>query len=110
MKCFTTEILASLAKQVKTYEGRRCLLRQQFYSRRCRMNTKLEGIEIKRAANGDHDLAIQHIAVRELLKQWIDELGKVEIEGFLVAALDQDLVSIAKNQRAKSIPFRLKAP
>ena len=36
--------------------------------------------------------------------------GKVAVERFLVAALDQDLVAVAKHQRAKSIPLRLEDP
>ena len=40
----------------------------------------------------------------------IDELRKIPVERFLIAALDQNLVAIAKHQRAKSVPLGLENP
>ena len=38
------------------------------------------------------------------------KLGKVAVQRFFVAALDQDLVPVAENQRAKPIPLRFENP
>ena len=42
--------------------------------------------------------------------QRLEQLGKVAVQRLLVAALDQDLVAVAKDQRAKAIPLRFEDP
>ena len=40
----------------------------------------------------------------------VDQLGEVALERLLVAALDVDLVAVAKDERAKAVPLRLEQP
>ena len=40
----------------------------------------------------------------------LDQLGKIAVQRFFVAALDQDLVAIAEDQGAKAVPFRFEDP
>src|SRR5580658_5094091 len=56
------QIARSLTKQIEKYHCRRTLLRQQLDSRCRRMQTQLQFLEIERAALGNHNLAISHIA------------------------------------------------
>ena len=54
---------------------------------------------------GDHDLAIEHAALRQLCAQRLEQLGKVAVQRLFVAALDQDFVAVAEDERAKAIPL-----
>ena len=83
---------------------------QQLHARSRRMKPQLQRVEIEPAVLGDHDLAIEHAAVRQLRAQRLEQLGKVAVQRFLVAALDQDLVAVAEDQRAKSVPLRFEDP
>src|SRR5215213_1295820 len=74
------------------------------------MKSQLERIEIKRALLCNHEFAVKHTLSRKLLQQRIDQLRKITIERFFVATLNHDFFAVAKNQRTKSIPFRLKDP
>src|SRR5439155_7421072 len=47
---------------------------------------------------------------RQRRPQQIDQLGKIPVQRFLVAALEEDLVAVAENERPKSIPLRLEDP
>jgi len=40
----------------------------------------------------------------------IDHLGEIAIQRFLVAALNQDFVAVAENQRTETVPLRLEDP
>ena len=100
----------ALAKQIEEHDGGRDLLRQQLHARGRRMKAQLQRFEIEPAAPGDHDFAVQHATLGQLRAQRIEQFGEVAVERLLVAALDQDLVAVAKNQRAKSIPFRFEDP
>src|SRR5207248_3233484 len=74
------------------------------------MQTKLERIEVEPILRCDYDLAIQHATAWQLRSHGIDHLGKVPIERLLIAALNQDLVSIAKHECPKAIPLGLEDP
>ena len=47
---------------------------------------------------------------RAMPPQWLDSSGKVTVEWLFIPALDEDLIAVAKHQRAKSIPLGLKNP
>ena len=85
-------------------------LGQKLHPRRRRMNAELQRLEIEPAILGDDDFAIEHAAIGQLRPQRLEQLGKIAIQRFLIAALDQDLVPVAEDQRAKPIPFRLEDP
>jgi hypothetical protein len=74
------------------------------------MKTQLERVEVEPGLASDHEFAIEHAAGRQLRQQGIDHFREVSIERFLIAALDQDLVSVSKDQHPKAIPFRLEDP
>ena len=46
----------------------------------------------------------------QLRQQRLDQLGEVAVERLLVAALDQDLVAVAEDERAKAVPLGLEDP
>src|ERR1700722_7939692 len=74
------------------------------------MDAELERIEVKTAGPGDDDLAVEHAAGGELLEEWFEEFGEVASERLLVAALDQQLIMIAEDERAKAVPLGLEDP
>src|SRR5215470_4457221 len=74
------------------------------------MNTELQRFEVQRGFPRDDDFAVEHRASRQLLADRIEQLGEISVERFLVAALDQYFVAVSKDQRAKTVPLRLKDP
>src|SRR5581483_10002273 len=58
----------------------------------------------------DHDLAVDHAAPGEILRERGNELREVAVERLLVAALDEDVLAVAKDERAESVPLRLEDP
>ena len=77
-------------------------------TRGCGVKPKLERVEIEPVGRRDHDLAIDHTAVRQTGKTGLVELGKVAIERPQVPTLDEDLGCAAKDDGAKSVPLGLK--
>jgi hypothetical protein len=71
---------------------------------------QLKRLEVEPAVAGDDDLTIEHAAAGQLCLQWINQLGEVSIQRFLVAALNEDLVAVAEDERAKAIPLGLEDP
>jgi hypothetical protein len=71
---------------------------------------ELERIEIEGAVSCNDDFAIENRAVGQLRAQRVEQLGKVAVKRLLVAALDQDLAAVAKDQRAKAVPLGLEDP
>src|SRR5579871_3861722 len=74
------------------------------------MKTQLERVEIQAAALCNHDFTIEHATGRQLRAQRFDQLRKVAIQWFLIAALNLDFVSITKDQGAKTVPLGLENP
>ena len=66
-----------------------------------------ERLEVEPAAGGDHDLAVEDAAGRELLPQGSGQLREVSGERPLVAAAQLDLVAVAEDDAAEPVPFRL---
>ena len=62
------------------------------------------------ARRRDHDLAVEHAARRELREQRLAQVGEVAVQRLLVAALEQQLVPVAEDERAKAVPLRLEDP
>src|SRR2546422_9620845 len=71
------------------------------------MQPQLQRVEVEPVRCRDHDLAVDHTAVRQAREKRRMELRKVPIERPQVPALDENLGSAAKDNRAKSIPFGL---
>jgi hypothetical protein len=74
------------------------------------MQPQLERIEVERRALRDHELAVEHAALRQLCQEDVDDLGEVSIQRLLVAALDEDLVPVAEHEDAEAVPLRLEDP
>ena len=110
LKRLAPQIAIALAEQVEEHDGRRDLLGEQLHARRGRMEAELQRLEIEAAIPGDDDFAVEHAAGGQLRQQRLEQLGKVAVERFFVAALDQDLVAVAEDQRAKPVPLRLENP
>ena len=74
------------------------------------MNPELERLKIERAVDGDDDFAVEHASVGQLRGQRFDQLWKVAVERFLIAALNEHVEAVAKDQRAKAVPFWFENP
>ena len=74
------------------------------------MDAELKGIEVERAALDDDDLTVKYALSRQLRFYGIEQLREVTVQRFLFAALEEYLVAVAKDQRAKSVPLRLEYP
>src|SRR5262245_44327195 len=74
------------------------------------MQSHLQRLEIQRAVLHDHQLAVEHAALRKLRLDRRDQLREVTVEWFLVAALDEHFVAVAKDERAESVPLGLEDP
>ena len=74
------------------------------------MQSQLQGFELETRGARDHDLTIEHAVLRQLRLQRVDQLGEIAIERPLVPTLNEDLVDLAKDERAKTVPLRLENP
>src|ERR1700680_2838226 len=74
------------------------------------MESHLERFEFESFIARDDYLAIEHAALGELRFQRIDQLGEVSIERLLISALDENLIAISEDERAKAVPFGLENP
>jgi hypothetical protein len=70
----------------------------------------LQRIKIEPIILDDDQLSIEHTPWGQRCAQWFQQLREVTIEWFLIAALDEKFISIAKYQGAKTVPLRLENP
>ncbi len=104
------QIFVADREDVPEHDRRGGLGREQLHARGRRVEPILKCLELERAAAGDHDLSIEHHALGERRAQRREQLREVARERLLVAALEEDLVAVAKHERAKAVPFRLEDP
>src|ERR1700674_5057234 len=74
------------------------------------MKPNLQFLELEPVVLCDHDFAVENASSGQLRAERLEQLGKVSIQRFRVAALNQDFVPIAKDQRAKPVPLRFEDP
>jgi hypothetical protein len=74
------------------------------------MDAELEGVEIEMAVVRDDEFAVENALARKLGAQRFQELREITVEGFLVAALDEDFVAVFEDQSAEAIPLGLEEP
>src|SRR2546421_8889847 len=74
------------------------------------MDPELQCLKVEPLTLSYYQFTIQHAAHRQLLPQRFEQFREITVQRFFVATLYQDLVPIAEDQRAKSIPFRLEHP
>ena len=84
--------------------------RQLAHPRRRRVQAHLQRVEVEPALADDHDLAVDHAALGQALAQERLELGEIAAERLQVAALDVELVAVAKHDGAEAVPLRLEQP
>src|SRR5260370_6300242 len=98
------------AKQVKEHERRWSLLGQKIHALCRGMEPKLERVEVEAVVPNDHNLSVEDAARRQGRTYRLQQLRKVTLERLFVTTLDQDLIALAKHQRAKAIPLRFEDP
>jgi len=74
------------------------------------VDSQLEGVEVEVATIGDDEFAIEDALFGKLLTERREHLGEVAVEGFLVAALEEDFVAVAKDEDAEAVPLGLVDP
>ncbi len=74
------------------------------------MQPQLQCIKIEPIILDDYDFSVEHTTCGQRTTQRFQQLWKVTIEWLFVAALDENLISIAKHQRAKTIPLGFENP
>ena len=65
------------------------------------MQPQLQRVEVEPVRRGDHDLAVDHAAVRQPLEEDCVQVGKVAVERPQVAALDEDVAVAPRNTIAR---------
>src|SRR3989442_10146658 len=74
------------------------------------MDAEEQRLEVEPAHADDDDLAVDDTALGQRRGEGCDELGEVTVHRLLVAALQHDLVAVAKHQRPKAVPLGLELP
>src|ERR1700722_10631335 len=74
------------------------------------MQPQLQRLKIKPIIFDDNYLSIKHTTCGQSCAQGFQQLRKVTIKWFFVAALDENFISVPKHQCAKTIPLRLENP
>src|SRR4051812_30272784 len=74
------------------------------------MDAQQERLEVEAVRSGNDDLTIDDAALGQvrLERRW--QLGEVAVERLQVSALDEHLIAVAEDDRAKAVPFRLEQP
>ena len=74
------------------------------------MDAQLKRVEVEAPVPCDDDFPVENRAVWQLTPEWVDEIGKVSVERFLVAALDQDFIAVPEDERSEAVPLGLVDP
>src|SRR5688572_20226657 len=74
------------------------------------MDPQEQRLEVEALGPDDDDLAVEDAPLGQRARQGGDELREVAVHRLLVPALQQDLVAVAKDQRAEAVPFGLELP
>src|SRR5207247_3976484 len=97
-------------EKIPAHERARRLRGQELHPRYGGMDTQEQRLEVEPADADDDDLAVDDAALGERVGERRQELGEVSVHRLLVSALQQDLVAVAKHQRAKAVPLGLEQP
>src|SRR4029453_6939325 len=74
------------------------------------MNAQQQRLEVEPGGADDDDLAIDDAARGQRGGEGGDELREVPVHGFFVAALQEELVAVAKYDRPEAVPLGLELP
>ena len=95
------EIVIAEREQVEGDEARRGRRGEQRDAARSRVDALLQRPEVEAAVTGDHDLAVDDGARREVAPDGVHHLREVAGHRALLAASDLHLVAVAEHDRAK---------
>ena len=110
LKGLLAKIPIALAKDVEEDAGSRGFRGEEFYTRGGGVNAELQRIEVEPSFPGNDEFAIEDTFCGELFAKRVEHLRKVAVQGFLIAALYEDVISVTKDKDAKAIPLRLIDP
>src|SRR5262245_32443209 len=101
LECGPAKIAIAFGQHVEEDDRSRNLLGKHLHSRRRGMKPQLQRFEIQAAVLRDNDLTVEHTTSRKLGLERIQQFREVADQGFFVAALDKDFVSITEYQGSK---------
>ena len=101
------EVVVAEREQVEGHEAGGGLAGQPLDAAGGRVDALLERPEVQPAVTGDHDLAVDDRARREVAPDGLDHLGEVAGHRPLLAAADLHLVAVAEHDRAEPVPLGL---
>ena len=78
--------------------------------RSSRVNAKLKSVEIETALSHDNDLDIEDTPRRQRDSKGLQQFREVAVERLAIAALNDDVIVVAKDQCPEAVPFRFKYP
>ena len=74
------------------------------------MDAEGQRVEVEAAWARDHDFAVENALLGKLVEQGFAEIGEIAVEGLAVSALDEEVVAVAKDDGAETVPLGLEAP
>src|SRR5258708_37840984 len=74
------------------------------------MNAQLQRIENETSIARNDEFSIEYTFCRKLLSKRIEHFGEVAVQHFFFAALDEDLIAVAKDENTEAIPLWLVEP
>ena len=105
------QVLVAQREQVPGHERGRRLRGEQLHARRGGMDAQQQRLEVEaRAAPRSRSRRRATQRAGSAAASGRDELGEVAVHRLLVAALQQDLVAVAKHERAEAVPLGLEQP
>src|SRR3984893_15662753 len=107
---FAPPITGPFAQYLEKDHTCRTLLGKQFHPRGSWMNPKLQLLEVEPSVLRHNDFAVENTSSGQLCIQRLEQLGKVSIQRFRIAALNKDFVLVAEDQRTKPVPLRFEDP
>jgi hypothetical protein len=104
------EVALGLAEEIEEHDGGWGLLGEEFDPGGSGMDAELERFKIEMAAVGDDEFAVENAVAGELGAKRVEEFGEIAVEGFFVAALDEDFVTVFEDEDAEAVPLGLEEP
>src|SRR6202011_4236035 len=101
---FAPPIAVSFAQQVEKDDRCGTLPGKQFHPRGSWMNPQLQFLEVELIVLCDNDFAVENASSGQLCVERLEQLGKVSIQRFRIAALNKSFVPVAEEQRAEPVP------
>jgi hypothetical protein len=101
------EVMVAFGEEVEEDDGGGGLSAEELDAGGGGVDAELEGVEVETMRRDDDDFAVEDATGGELREEWGAELGKVAVEGFAVAGLQEELVVVAEEDAAEAVPLGL---